>query len=147
MRRDQVGQLVGDGAAGPGIGRLLQRLDIAVAADRERGDRAHERLEQLVARDEIGLGIDLDDGAGGAARRDPDKPFGGDAPGLLGGGGKPLLAQPIDRGLDIAAALAERALAIHHAGAGLLAQFLDQRRGDLGHCFILSYTLAAAGAS
>src|SRR5205807_3777289 len=52
-----------------------------------------------------------------------------------------LLAQPVDRGLDIAAAVAQRALAVHHPGAGLVAQFLDQRRRHLGHRNILSYAL------
>ncbi len=52
----------------PGIGRRLQRLDIVAGVERELGDGAHESLEQLVAGDEIGLGIDLDDGAGVAAR-------------------------------------------------------------------------------
>ena len=98
-----------------------------------RGDLAHEALELLVAGDEIGLGIDLDEGAARALDGEADQPLGGDAAGLLGGGGKALLAQPIDGAFEIALRLAQRLLAIHHAGAGLLAQLLDQRRGDLGH--------------
>src|SRR5206468_11937551 len=61
-------------------------------------------------------------------------------------GGKTLLAQPIDRRLDVAAAFAQRLLAIHHPGAGLVAQFLDQPRGNLGHCFNpFLYSWAARG--
>src|SRR5580704_7165721 len=138
---DQLGELGGDGAAGAGVGHLFQRLDITIAADRERGDGAHESLEQLVASDEIGLRIDFDHRSGSAARRDADEPFGGDPAGLFRGGREALLAQPVDGRLDIAAAVAERALAVHHPGAGLVAQFLDQRRRHLGHRNILSYDL------
>ena len=55
---------------------------------------------------------------------DGDEALGGDAAGLLGGLGEALLAQPVDRGLDVAVGLVERALAVHHARAGLLAQLL-----------------------
>ena len=132
-RRDQMRQLFLDRAASTRIGCPCQGFELAVAPDRELGDGADKGLERLVAGDEIGLGIDLDKGAGGAAGGNPDQPFGGDSPGLFGGGRQPLFAQPVDRGLDVAVAVAERALAIHHAGAGLVAQLLDQRRGHLGH--------------
>ena len=62
-----------------------------------------------------------------------DQAFGSDAAGLLGGRGEALLAQPVDGLLDIAGDFGQRALAIHHAGAGLLAQVLDQGGGDLCH--------------
>jgi hypothetical protein len=52
--------------------------------------------------------------------------FGRGAPGLLRGLGLTGLAQHLDGGLDIAADLDERLLALHHAGAGALAQFLHQ---------------------
>src|SRR6185503_14279071 len=55
--------------------------------------------------------------------------------GLLGGGGEPLLAQPVDRTFEIALGLTQRLLAVHHARAGLLAQLLHQSGGDLGHGF------------
>ena len=52
-------------------------------------------------------------------------------------------ARPFVRSQSTAASmsprgLAERPLAIHHPGAGLVAQFLDQRCRYLGHRFILS---------
>src|SRR5438034_10642671 len=74
----------------------------------------------FVARDEVGLGIDLDDHALGAFDRDADQTFRGDAVGLLGGLGQTLLAQPIDRRIDVARCLADRGLAIHHPRAGHL---------------------------
>jgi hypothetical protein len=42
----------------------------------------------------------------------------------LGGLGEALLAENLDRLLDIAARLVERRLAIHHSRAGLVAEFL-----------------------
>src|SRR5262249_27611799 len=104
-------------------------------ADRQRLGRnlAHEALELLVAGDEIGLGIDLDEGSARALDREPDQAFRGDATRLLGGSGKTLLAQPVEGALEVALRLGQRLLAIHHAGPGLLPKLLDQRRSDLGH--------------
>ena len=62
-----------------------------------------------------------------------DQAFGRDAAGFLGGLRQALLAQPILRRLHVAVGLGERALAIHHAGAGQLAQFLDHLGGDICH--------------
>ena len=55
------------------------------------------------------------------------------AAGFLRGRRQPLLAQPIDRRLDVAAGLDQRLFTIHHPGAGLLTQFLDQAGRDLHH--------------
>src|SRR5580700_5821697 len=139
---DEVGQFTLDGFAVAGERRGLERLDIALGVDRQRRDRAYKRLKQLVAGDEIGFGIDLDDGTGPGRRGDPDKALSGDAAGLLRRRSEALLAQSIERRLEITVALGERALAIHHPGAGLLAQFLDQRGGDLSHRLILSVQAA-----
>ena len=96
-----MGELLGDAAPGTGEGRALDRIDIAMG-EGEIGDLADEILEGVVARDEVGLRIDLDDGAGMATGGDADESLGGDAAGLFGGGGETFLAQPIDRALDIA---------------------------------------------
>ena len=133
---DIVGQLLLDGAAGR-IGRALQRLDVIAGLERQASDVADEFLELLVLGDEVGFGIDLDDRALGALDGDADEPFGGGAAGLLGGGGEALGAQPVDRGLHLALGLGQRLLAVHHAGAGALAQFLDRSSGDLGHLYFL----------
>src|SRR5437764_10650904 len=129
----QLGQFLYDRAAGARIGHLLQRLDIAITGHRKRRDGPDEGLKQLVPRDEIGFGVDLDDGARRATRRNADKTVDSDPAGLLRGGGEAFLAQPVNRSLDIAAGIAERTLAIHHSGAGPLAQFFDQRCRYLGH--------------
>jgi hypothetical protein len=59
--------------------------------------------------------------------------FGGDAVSLLGGLGQALGAQPVDGRVDVAVVFDQRLLAVHHADAGLFAQFFDQRSGDLSH--------------
>ena len=97
------------------------------------GDGAHQRLEVFVTGDEVGLGIDLDDDAAGAGEHDADQAFGSDAAALLGGLGQALLAQPVDRALDITGRLGQRVLAIHHAGAGLLAKLLHHASGNRRH--------------
>ncbi len=86
-----------------------------------------------VARDEIGLGIDFDHGALRARRGNADQTFGGDAAGLLRGLRQTLLTEPIHRRFDVAVVLGQRLLAVHHAGAGLLAKLLHQRSRNLGH--------------
>src|SRR5690606_38625766 len=59
-----------------------------------------------------------------------DAALGGDAAGLLVGLGEALLAQPFGGRVDFALVLGERLLALHHAGAGTVAQVLDQLCGD-----------------
>ena len=49
---------------------------------------------------------------------------------LLGGLGQALLAQPVDGLFHVAVGFGERRLAVHHAGAGLVAQGLHHARGD-----------------
>ena len=117
----------------PGQQASFERLDVAARAERDRRGGAHEILELLVLGDEIGLGIDLDHRALLAVDGDADQAFGGGAAGLLGGGGEALGAQPVDGGFHVAAGLAERLLAVHHAGAGALAQFLHIGGRDLSH--------------
>ena len=67
-----------------------------------------QALKQVVARDEVGFGIDFDHDALGAFDRNADQSFGRDAPGLLGGLRQAFLAQPVDGGVDVACSFAER---------------------------------------
>jgi hypothetical protein len=128
---DRLGDVLSNGFAA-GLGRL-DLLDVGADVERHVGDHLDEALEQIVAGDEVGLGIDLDDHAFGALDRDADQTLRSDAIGLLGGLGQALLAQPIDRGIDVARGFTERRLAIHHARAGHLAQVLDHLCSDLSH--------------
>ena len=111
----------------------LDRFDVGADAERDLRDHLDEALELLVAGDEIGLRIDFDDDALVARRHRADQAFRGDAAGLLGGLRQALLAQPILRFLHVAGGLGEGCLAVHHACAGRLAQFLDHRRRDRCH--------------
>ena len=108
-------------------------VDAGALVERDRDHAAHQRLEVVVAGDEVGLGIDFDDHAEIRLDGDADQTVRGDAAALLGGLGEALLAQPVDGGLDVAVGLVQRVLAVHHAGAGLLAQVLHERGGDRGH--------------
>ena len=76
----------------------------------------------------------------------------GDAGCLLVGGGHALLAEPHDGLLEVAVALGERLLAVHHAGAGLVADLLDLLgrdaaggRGGLGSLLLLGLLLGSLG--
>ncbi len=111
----------------------LRRVDVGRVVERHREHAAHDRLEVIVAGDEVGFGIDLDNDADVVLDGDANKTFGRYASALLGGFGQALLAQPIDGGLDVAVGLAQRVLAVHHARAGLFAQILDQSGGDGRH--------------
>ena len=122
-----------DGFAGGQLGGL-QRFGVGGAGgQRGLGDGVGEGEEVLVLGDEVGLGVDLDQHGLAAVLGDRDAAFGGDAAGLLVGLGQARLAQPLGCGVDVAVVLGERLLALHHAGAGALAQFLDQGGGDFCH--------------
>ena len=132
-RRDQLLQPVFHGRRLAGEMRRLDLLDRAVGHKRDLRDLAGERLELLVARDEIGFRIHLDDRGLVSRRLDRDQAFRRDAAGLLGGLGEPLLAQPVDRPFQVAVRFAERGLAVHHARAGLVAELFDHACGDRRH--------------
>src|SRR5215218_5843849 len=106
---------------------------------REAGDLHREVLDELLElvgpRDEVRLAVDLDEHAEAAARVDvaAHEALARLAAGLLLRGGKTLLAQRGHSLVDVAVGRLERALAIHEAGAGQLAQLLDGRSRDLRH--------------
>src|SRR5437660_1642551 len=108
-------QLLLDGAPRSREPGLFEPLELAITVERKPAQSLHKTLEVLIARDKIGLGVDLDDGSGGTSRRYADKPFRSDPPGLLRGSRQTLLSQPVDRRFDIALAVAERPFAIHHS--------------------------------
>ena len=131
--RHELEKAVGHRAIGAGVDLRLEGLEIGPRVERHRRDSADRFLEGVAARDEVGLGVDLDDGRLALRDGDPDQTVAGGASGLLAGDGDTLLAQPVDRGLDGAPGRDEGPLAVHHAGAGLGAQILYHRRGDLRH--------------
>src|SRR5215211_69790 len=87
-----------------------------------------EPEELLVVRDRLGLAADADDRAlpGVVGERVPDLALRRLAARALGGLPQAAFAQELLSGLDVAARLDERALAIHHSRAGQLAELLDE---------------------
>ena len=133
--RNIVGQLLLDGAP-LGILSSTERFHVGTVLKHELRDVADEILENLVLRDEIRLGVHLDDRAVIAFDGDADETLGGRTAGLLGGRRQALGAQPVDRRFHLAVRLGKRLLAVHHAGAGALAQFLHTRGRDLSHVLL-----------
>ena len=109
------------------LGDLLAAHEARVGGGDVHGDVAHQRLELVGAGHEVGLAVDLDQHADLAAGVDvgADHALGGDAAGLLGGARQALLAQVVDGLLHVALGLDQGVLAVHHAGAGALAELLD----------------------
>src|SRR5579883_2581203 len=107
---------------------LLLAAQIARRGGRDvHGQIVQEGLELGRARHEVGFTGELDEDADLAAGVDvsADGALGGGARGLLGGGGDALLAQP-DLGLrQIALVFGQGLLAVHHRGAGAVAELFD----------------------
>src|SRR3954451_2974177 len=116
-----------------------------------RGDRAREGDEVLVAGDEVGLAVDLDDGADAVVVMDVglDGALGRHPLAALGRGRLSLDAQDLDRLVDVAPRLGERGLAVHHPRAGAVAQRLDVggAHGGRAHGVVSSWVCSAGGAS
>jgi hypothetical protein len=129
-RGDHLGHEFGNRMRGAGI-HGLELLGVAASLERQLRDLGDHGLELLVAGDEVGLRVHLDDGGPWCPDGDADEAFGGDARRLLGGLGEALGAQPVDGGFHVATGGGERRLAIHHAYAGLLAQVLHHGSGNV----------------
>ena len=100
-----------------------------------RGDGVGDGVELLALGDEVRLALQLDEDAGGVVVGDE-----GDDGAVLGGAalalGDALLAldaQGLDGLVDVAVGLVQRLLAVHHAGAGELAELLDVGGGVVRH--------------
>src|SRR5579875_3576484 len=113
-----------------------QLVEVVGARVREVGDDvAGEGLELLVLRDEVGLGGELDH----RALRGGDQAVGGGALGAaLGGLRLALDAEDLERLVEVAVGLVESLLALHHSGAGGVAEALDVRGGEVAHQVCLS---------
>src|SRR6266508_2155635 len=120
---------VGHGAAVERLG-----LDTVVAVPRDlAGERGHELTEVGALRHEVGLAGELDQRAPVAVDDHVDCPLLGGAPGSLLLLGDALGPQPVLGRVEVAAGLLERLLAVHHPGAGRLAQRGDVLRSHLSH--------------
>ena len=87
-------------------------------------------LELLAAGDEVGLALELHDRADVAVDLERHDALVVVAVVALGAGGKALLAEELLGGVDVAAGLLERLLAVHHPGAGAVAQRLHVLCGE-----------------
>ena len=96
----------------------------------ELGERIGLRLELLAAGDEVGLALQLDEGADLAVDGEGDDALRVLAVAALGAGGESLLAQPLLGGFQVASVGLEGPLGVHHPGAGRLAQRLDILGGE-----------------
>jgi hypothetical protein len=94
-----------------------------------------EGQELVVVRDRLGLTADGDHRAllRVVVEAVSDLPFRGRAVRALGRAGHTLLAQQANGGLDVPVRLLQRALAVHHRRAGLVAQLFDECSRDLSH--------------
>ena len=89
-----------------------------------------EALELVRGGDEVGLALQLDDGAEIAVDDQGDGALGVFTVGALGSLAEALLTEPLAGGFHVAVVGLEGLLGIHHAGAGCLAQGLDVFRGE-----------------
>ncbi|CUX21746.1 hypothetical protein AGR3A_Cc260096 [Agrobacterium tomkonis CFBP 6623] len=112
-------------------------LNGAVGGEGNLGDTADEVLERVVTGNEVGLGVEFDNNSLVTHGGDADQTFGSRTAGLLVGLCDALGAQPVDRRFHVAIGFSKSLLAVHHACAGFLAQFLHHCGCDFGHCLPL----------
>ena len=145
-----LGDHVGHGLVGIQVLLGQKGFDVGgIAGDDLLGDAGDHLLELGGVGHEVGLAVDLDDGAGAALVADiaAHDALGGDAALLLGGLGQALFAQIVDGLFDVAVALGQRLLAIHHAAAGAAAHLSGKIRHFYSSQYVpYSAAVSAAGA-
>ena len=124
---DHFGQFLFDGQArigSPGFGQ--ERFQRAVRRGHDLvGHVGHVFLEDGVLRHEVGLAVDFHDDGLIADDLGGHEAFSRDAAGLLGGCSQTLLTKEFNGLVDVAVGGSQGLLAVHHAGAGQITQFLD----------------------
>ena len=120
-----MGQFLSDIAAGVRIVGSGQRVEVA-GGQRKTGQCRSELLEFGIARHEVSLGIQLDNGTLGAVDGECHQAFRGHAAGFLGSGCQALGAKPVNGGFHVAVGLGKRLFAVHHACARFFAKFLHK---------------------
>src|SRR3954447_17315042 len=137
-----------------GVLGVLRDLVLGDVLDLRRGgdvhrDLARERLELLVARDEVGVAVDLDEHADLAVGVDVgrDGALGGLAAAELERLVAQAHAQVLDGGVDVAVVFLERLLALHHARARTVAEFLDLLGGNGGSGHFSSFVSSLGSSS
>src|SRR6478609_9009708 len=142
--------LLADGGVGL-VEQLLDGLAVLERAREERvrvgragGDGLREDLvgegdELLALGDEVGLAVDLDEGADAVGGRGRHETVGGRAALTLRDALEALDAKDLDGLGAVAVGLVERLLDVHHDGARLLAQRLDVSGGVVRHALYRSF--------
>src|SRR6476469_9078800 len=142
--------LLADGGVGL-VEQLLDGLAVLERAREERvrvgragGDGLREDLvgegdELLALGDEVGLAVDLDEGADAVGGRGRHEAVGGRAALTLRDALEALDAKDLDGLGAVAVGLVEGLLDVHHSGAGLLAQRLDVSGGVVRHALYRSF--------
>src|SRR6266536_2965370 len=143
-RAGLVDQLL-DGGARAGLGGQQRQPVGDLGGDRGFRDLPSCLLEQVGLRDEVRLAVQLDQHAGpGAVEFGHDQAVGRGAGGALVHVLGALEPEQLDRRLDVAVGFIECVLAIHHAGAGLLAEPLHVSGGKIRHVLVSRYVLNLA---
>src|SRR5947208_12482950 len=117
-------------------GAALVRLgaDVVVTLlDNEAREVGQCALEHVPLGDEVGFAVELDDGSRAALDEHVDRALIGLTAGTLRGTGDALLTQPVLGLVEVTFGFFEGALAIHHPGAGDLAQRRDILGRDISH--------------
>ena len=103
-------------------------IEVSCAGGSERiGDASNKGLEAFVFRNEVRFAVHFQQQAGSGTRVDAggDDAFLGSAVGHLAGLHDAALAEELDGGFDVAVGFGEDFFAVHHGGAGLIAEFFD----------------------
>ena len=141
---DLLGQSLGNGELGAGVLAVHESLNIlGVVLEDYLADILNESDEKLALCAEVGLAVDLDNGADAALGADLGicHAFCGDASGLLCGLGKALLTQPLDCLIHIAVGLGQGLLAVHHTDIGHLTESFYILSGKSHYIILLSLSL------
>ena len=148
---DLLRQNLGDLQLGAGVLALNQSRNVSgVVLHDDGADILDERNERSGARAEVGLAVDLDDGADAALVADSSvsHAFGGDTASLLGSLCKALFTEPLNSLVHVAVGLDEGLLAVHHTDVGHFTQFLNisssKCHGNILLIYILWYRPHAA---
>ena len=126
-----------DGGAGLGFGGQQGEAVGRLALDGGVGDLLRGFLEQGGLGHEVGLAVQLDQHARvGTVELRGDQAVSRGAGGPLARVLDALDAEQLDRVLEVALGLAERVLAIHHAGPGLVPEPLDISGSKVRHVLV-----------
>src|SRR6478672_3406880 len=121
----------------------FERFRVAAVED-GRQDLLRIREEVVVVRDGLGLAADRSDRSDVLAHHHADLAFARLAVCPLRGRRHALLAEQLHGLVEVTVRLDERALALHHPGAGRVPELLDHRGRDVGQ---LVTSVSVAGAS